>query len=561
MKIRKLLALALALLMVLSLSAVGSADSELSAPGELPIWTGDEPYTLTVLVAPNDYVTDWEVNAFTQWIEESCNVNLDFEFLPKVDPAEKLSVMVNTGEDLPDVINYGLNTATAYAYGEAGALMDLSDFYAAGLAVNVDSAVERFPDWNLLGNITNYDGSVYAIPKIQASLSNETKYKLWINKKLMEEVGETEMPTTTEEFHDLLVKFKDAGYLPLLGSSSWGGSPVKYLTNAFVFEGDNDMWMLKDGKVTASYIQDEWFEACDYLQTLCAEGLLLPESFTYGRPDIVAVAAQSDVLGALFDSSMGFFASKDTPEYAIRLNYWPCDPLTGPNGYRGVAFAASATNPQWFVTTTASNPELAFRVGDFIFCEEGFLRGRFGVEGENWCKVSDYMTANPDAELYFGNAAMGLEPTYMTSTPDGSIADSFGTPGNVQWYDQMPYFSGWVESQCASAIYDADGNDVVDANINHGTRQGTQTAVMQALKPGADTYCPNLAFSADELEEITEARANLKTFVNEQRTLYILGDQSSKLYDKEAFLKELNVIGLERVLELANEAYARVYGN
>ena len=98
------------------------------------------------------------------------------------DAGQKLNIMVTTGEKLPDIVVMGLDVATAYAYGDAGAFLNLRDYYDRGLAVNVDKAVAAFPDWNLLSNITNHDGSVYAIPKIQVSLSNETKYKMWINK-------------------------------------------------------------------------------------------------------------------------------------------------------------------------------------------------------------------------------------------------------------------------------------------------------------------------------------------------------------------------------------------
>ena len=51
----------------------------------------------------------------------------------------------------------------------------------------------------------------------------------------------------------------------------------------------------------------------------------------------------------------------------------------------------------------------------------------------------------------------------------------------------------------------------------------------------------------------------LKNFFNEQRTLYIMGDQSSLLYDRDVFVKELELIGINRVLELANIAYERQY--
>lgn len=565
------LTLLLALLLVLSLTGLASlAESEggLSEPGVLPIWTGDEPYVLTVLIAENAYVSDYDDNVYTKWIEESCNVDLQFVYLPEADTGEKLNIMVNTGEELPDIVVHGLDVATAYSYGEAGAFIDLSEYYERGLAVNVSKAVEEFPDWNLLSNITNYDGSIYAVPKIQASPSNETKYKLWINQTYLDNLG-LDMPTTTDEFYEMLVAFRDQDAngngdpndeLPLLGSSSWGGSPVKFLTNAFVHEGDNDMWMLQDGHVTASYIQDAWFDACDYMKKLCDEGLLLPESFTYGRPDITAVAAnENNLVGCLFDSSLGFFGNEGTPEYEARLRYVCCDPLIGPDGVQTVAYAQSTTNCQWFVTSSCEQPELAFRVGDFQFSEEAFLLGRYGVEGENWMYTEDYLKDH-DVEVTANYAALGFEPVYLVATTDdGAITEIFGTVQNVNWYDKMPYFSGNVENEIGYISRLEDGT-VIDGSVYHTIRQTEGTAVYQKYKPGPDVYCPSLNFTTEELEEIGEIRNTLKTFVNEQRTLYITG-MDSMLSDREAFLNELNAIGLERVLEVADEAYQRQYVN
>ena len=51
------------------------------------------------------------------------------------------------------------------------------------------------------------------------------------------------------------------------------------------------------------------------------------------------------------------------------------------------------------VTPWAENPELCFRVGDFQFCEEGYLRGRYGIEPDNWMYVDDYKAAKPDMPL------------------------------------------------------------------------------------------------------------------------------------------------------------------
>lgn len=400
------------------------------------------------------------------------------------------------------------------------------------------------------------------MPRIQVSPSNETKYKLWINQTWLDKL-DMELPTTTEEFKEMLIRFRDddpngngeKDELPLLGSSSWGGSPVKFLTNAFVHEGDGDMLMLKDGHVTASYIQDGWFEAVDYIKDLVAEGLLLPESFTYGRPDIVAAAADGkNRVGCLFDSSLGFLGSASVE---TRLQYTCCDPLTGPEGVRTVAYAQSTTTIAWAVTTYCQQPELAFRVGDFLFSEESFLFGRFGIEGKQWITVEDYLKDHPGAEIKASYASLGYEPKYLFDFP--GVEEVFGKVQNVNWFDKSPYYSGDIENEGGYIYKDENGNLVTGYENSGAVRQNLATGVYQSLKPDANTYCPTLNFSAAEIEELGEIRNNLKTFVNQQRTLYVLGQEASFLDDKDAFLDELNNIGLERFLELADVAYQRQY--
>ena len=561
---RTLISLLLAFVMVLALAVPALAEN--SEAGELPLWTGDEPYVLTILVTPSAQVTDWDDNTFTKWIEESCNVDLQFEFLPDADAKQKLNIMIETGEELPDIVCTGLSVSEAYTYGKAGAFVNLREFFDEGLAVNCDKAVAAYPSWNLITNITNSDGSIYAIPRIQASPQNETKYKLWINKTYLDALG-LDMPTTTDEFYDMLVEFRDNDAngngdpndeIPLLGSpTSWGSNPVKFLTNAFVAEDDRDMWMLKDGHVTASYIQDEWFEAVDYIKTLVEEGLMAPESFTYGRPEVKAVAGTADNrVGAIFDSSLGFFGTDTEELVEARLRYWPADPLIGPDGVQLVCYNQSSTSPQWFVTKYCENPELAFRVGDFIFSEEGYLLGRFGVQDVNWMLAEDYLARHPNAELT--TTFEGYEGKYLyDATKDGELVNVFLTPQNVNWFDQMPYFSGNLDYLGAYISKYEDGT-VQGQETSGGIRQNSITGVYQQHIPGADTYCPNLNFTTEELEEIAEIRSTIKSYVNEQRTQYILGNEST-ISDPEAFKAELEKIGLSRLLEVADAAYQRQY--
>ena len=129
----------------------------------------------------------------------------------------------------------------------------------------------------------------------------------------------------------------------------------------------------------------------------------------------------------------------------------------------------------------------------------------------------------------------------------------------MNWFDKSPYYSGDIENEGGYIYKDENGNLVTGYENSGAVRQNLATGVYQSLKPDAKTYCPTLNFSAAEIEELGEIRNNLKTFVNQQRTLYVLGQEASFLDDKDAFLAELNNIGLERFLELADVAYQRQY--
>lgn len=558
MKTKKLLVLALAIALIVSSIGFAGAEGNLSAAGEYPIWTGSEPAVISVLVEPSDYVTDWDDNAYTKKIEELCNVDLQFVFLPATDGGDKLNIMISTGEKLPDVLNYNLNTALEKSYAEAGALVNLQPYYESGLGYNVNKAVEQFPDWNLLTNITSPDGGIYGVPRIQVSPSNETKYKMWVNEAWLKNLN-LEVPTTTDAFYEMLKAFKEqdangdgdaTNEIPFITSTGWGGTATKFLTNAFVFEGDGDMFLLKDGHVSVSYIQDGWFDSVEYLKKLCDEGLLAKESFTYSNTDLLAVAGtDEDVVGVMTNSSLAFMGAGDDP---YRLRYICIAPLTGPDGVKYTAYSQSATNSQWHVTTYAENPELCFRVGDAQFTEEFFLAGRFGVENENWMTSENYLKANPGEEIAARYEAMGYEGHYVFYN------DVRGTPNNLNWYDPMPYFSGTVECEGAYVSKAADGT-VTGLENNCTIRQETASGVYQLCKPGSDVYVPNLAFTDEELEEISESLSTIKAYVNEQRTNYIIGEESD-LADSQKFIDNLkSSFNLDKILEIADTAYQRQY--
>ncbi len=81
MKRNRILALALSLLLAAAALFSASAQVAVTEPGQLPIV--NEPVTLTLGIASNTTVTDWETNQQSLYIEEVTGLTLDFVELSK----------------------------------------------------------------------------------------------------------------------------------------------------------------------------------------------------------------------------------------------------------------------------------------------------------------------------------------------------------------------------------------------------------------------------------------------------------------------------------------------
>ena len=104
--LKKLLSLSLALTLLLGCASYALAWE--------PQWAHDEDLSdyrlcenfgdITLKVAVTDHATisTWEENAFVKWLEEVTNVDLTFELIPYEGRAEKLGLILNSG-NYPDV--------------------------------------------------------------------------------------------------------------------------------------------------------------------------------------------------------------------------------------------------------------------------------------------------------------------------------------------------------------------------------------------------------------------------------------------------------------------------
>lgn len=185
---KKLTALALSLVMVVSLSACGNAkkDPETTAskdPGsttEDTTKTKDEVVTLKWVTVgkgmPANYDA-WKAK-INPYLEEKIGVNIEFEVVAWGDWDNRRSVVVNSNENY-DILFTNLNTYTNDV--NLGAFCDITDL----LATEAPELNKFIPKnyWEA----TKVNGKIYAVPTYKDS--SATQYFVW-DTKLAEETGE-----------------------------------------------------------------------------------------------------------------------------------------------------------------------------------------------------------------------------------------------------------------------------------------------------------------------------------------------------------------------------------
>lgn len=166
----------------------------------------NEQVTLTVYGQRDQNQAEWKDMLVMQKYEEMTNVHMDFQEVPADGFAENKQLLFASNE-LPDVfLRCGINQNEVSTYGVGSgqlmALDELIDEYAP----NLTKIFEDYPAMKTACMAA--DGHIYTLPFINLSATGKMDFKQWINIKWLETVGK-EIPTTIEEFKDVLIAFRD----------------------------------------------------------------------------------------------------------------------------------------------------------------------------------------------------------------------------------------------------------------------------------------------------------------------------------------------------------------
>ena len=501
------------------------------APGEMPIV--DEPITLSIFFQQEPQVLDYEDNKLTKFLEEKTNIHIEWNLVLSKDKDQKLNLLLATGQDLPDVFMGGMTTALLVDYAGQGLVVPLNDYIDNSSKWFVEM-LEDLPEVKKM--ITAPDGNIYGLPSINTERPNMMPYRCWINQTWLDNLG-LEMPTTTDEFKSVLEAFKtqdpngngQADEIAFMGASGgWATNPEAFLMNSFMQYHPTFRYNVVDGQVTPVFTYDEYREGLKYLNDLCQNGLLDPSSFTQDVAQLKQIFENPDIaiLGSLVAGGPNTYSNMNGERFK---EYVAVPPLKGPEGVQYAAYNPYQYLNQAFcyvITRDCENPEAAFRLCDLMYSEEVSMFTRLGEKGTDWVEAPE------------GSIGVDGEPAMYEAIL------VYGTDQQSHWQNRNPYYNFF-------------GNKCVRSEDPYEL-QGYLWDVMLQYEPyiPAEENClPPIINTAEEAKEFNEITTVLYQYVDESRVKFITSGGIDEGW--QAYLDELNNIGLDRAVELTQAAYDR----
>ncbi|NMA66923.1 MAG: extracellular solute-binding protein [Clostridiaceae bacterium] len=498
-------------------------DSNLNPVGEYPIVK--EKVTLKVLI-PNDVNHPKDINEIpiVQRAEEITNVHIEW-IMPGTGFEEKKSLMLATG-DLPDFIISGVTEAEQIRYGSEGTLIplnDLIDQYAPNLqkVFATDPQVRPY--------ITAPDGNMYSTPRINAGPWMRMAGIGAINKTWLDNLG-LDMPTTLDEFYDVLKAFKtddpnengEADEIPMTFNASISVNfymGFSYFFSAFGFNPNTNHRDVIDGEVVLTAALPQYKEAIKYINKLYSEGLLDVEGFTNTIPQWSAkLAAEPLTVGyaTLWDLNDDI-ANKNN---ADQFEYMP--PLKN-DGYTFVAnnsLLPGYDRSGAVITKACEEPEVAIRYIDYIYETNNSLEW---IEGE----IGERLIEQPEGYYVIADPPEGMtaQQYRAASTPGGSAC--------------------W-------AVFEDTYRNVLRLTYTDRKVQFMDDYILEHFD---EDPCPPLFYSQEEADAINQLNVDMMAYIERKSSEWIMNGTIDEEWD--SYLNELDKMGLQEWLKVNNEAYQR----
>ncbi len=509
---------------------------QVSAKGELPI--ASEPIELDVVVKSNPQISDYENNLLINYMEEKTGIKANYIVIPADDITQKINLMLSSGQDMPDIFISCLTSDLISTYSEKDMFVPINDYLETQSAYFEPLLEERE---HARESLTLPDGRIVGIPyflpvgeKVEQAEHSAIGGKMWINQTWLDNLG-LEMPTTTDEFKEVLQAFKEKDpngngkmdEIPLIGATKggWDSLPEIFLSNAFLpYDNDNMYYIDDNGKVQASYAQDEYREALIYLNSLSEAGLLDSSTYTQDNAQLKQLVEKEEGIVGCFPSTASSMAV--TPGTDRFKEYVALPPLKGPEGVQltKTRIWSIGTGSYSAITSACENPEAAFKWLDYWYSEDISIRNKYGVEGVHWQKPAE------------GTIGLNGEAAKIEILIDLYSGD----PNNVRAGHNLG---------CPDKFMNYVARSEDEYEPERVFAEASQLYFPYA--PAEKNYMKSYFYNVEDAKRMSEVNATLVTYIDEARTKFILGIRDIHNDDDwNDYMKEIEKIGYQTILDI-----------
>lgn len=524
------------LVFVMSLGVLTGCGGKKSNVEALPEGT----VKLTVGIPQKATVTDYEENAFTKYLEETANVELEFVYFSSSEGEYKqqLTLMCGANETLPDVLlGFKFSHYIVNQYGEDGYFIDLTDYieeYAPNYKEQLKKLDEDTREYITEKGKNTNNGAYYGMPSVACEAIDQIQSMMNINKKWLDALN-LPIPTTVEELRTTLQAFKTqdpngngvSDEIPMIGKTGI----INYLINAYTLYDQNN-FNVTDGKVWDPIVTDEFRQALIFANQLVKEDLYDKMSFSISsNSEYKTLISPTDG-----PSKVGIFVGHHetmTNAATNALDEFVALPAlsdaTGKGGYTMVAPAGVTWSG--YITKDCEYPAAAMKFMDVFYLDETMTRQRHGEKDVDW--------VYEEAENAYGT----------TSYAKAVNSEAFFS-GNSTWCLNVL----GIMTHYNYLLTATEG----EGRIAQASRLQTEQwdIIQKGKRPEEEAV--NLVYSTDEYEIREDKASTVNSYITTETNYFVSGEKDPS--DDTAwneFITTLNAIGRNELMEVCQNAYDR----
>lgn len=555
MKKQKFSRAILSAVMVFSLTACGGKGSDVELnTGELQeVDTSELEFPLaekTTLTGMISYPANTESNPNNRTIfkrlQEETNVEIEWTAIQGDQWGDKITLAMANLDTLTDFIftaGFGDNDLLRYA--DQGVIIPLEEYIDAYMP-NLKAVFDKFPEYRKMS--TDAEGHIWALPWIEQLGSEKTAIQTvgdmsFINKKWLDFLG-LEVPTTVDEFKQVLIAFRDhaselqaefnidGSIIPMACIVNDGNQDPAILINGFG-EGYGDcdqgrhIAVTDEKKVICTATQQGFKDGIAWLHSLYEEGLIDPEAFTQEWSTYVS-KGKSGRYGVCF--------SWDAANIVDDFGGWVPLPaltadtrnITPENG----SFTSGYDRGRCVVTAVAKNPALVCAWLDQMYDPFQSPQNNWGTYGEDDEFDIFELGENEQGERMLKHAPLGdaspveVREAESVNGPLAILDEYYGV--YVTCPDDAQYRLDWIE---------------------------------EYYTPHMNTkyVYPNVFMSQADTEDLANIQTDVTKTINAKRSDWIMNGFTDADWDD--YLKSLEAYGLSDMLEIFQKYLDAYYEN